>query len=662
MHPVERRPIEPREWAITLALISGVGLFWWLQPLAAERLIIRYGGGAEVWTACLCFFQLSLLLGYLYAHGVSRWLEPRKALSLHALFALVSIGLFHGSKGDPQGVEAAPLTLRIIAHLALELGPAALILSATSPLMQYAHHGLTQRAPWRIHALANLIALALLLIHPFLLEPFVARALQVWIWTLFFALYALSCFGVALCDGEGRRAEVAVDLSPAPPWLWVSLSACASALLMATTEAISRDIASAPLLWVGPLAIFLLSVALTFDSPRLYRRGPVLGVMLLSLAGIAIVSVNAEAQTFELRTTLYLLMLGAGCTLCHGELYRGRPEPKALTRYHLSMALGGALGGLAVTFAAPALMERMAELPLIMALTLLVFTRSAWRDAQGRRIATYGLVALMALGALVGTLSLSTLAQSQESDQRVIERSRNIHGALTLVEREQEGRRARLLVDGNTTHGLQYIGEEDVAAPTLYYSAETGIFEAIRLTQQRVARARVTLIGLGVGTLAAYARPHDSFVFYELNPDVVRMAHQHFTFLAQSEGDVSVEVGDGRLLLSQSPESERLDLLVIDAFSSDAIPTHLLTREAMHLYHARLSPGGLIAFHVTNRTLDLVNVVQALAQDKGLGARVLETKGRTTWVLVGAQLESVQGEKGALWTDDYAPLWHALRP
>ena len=648
--------------AIALTVVLGAGLFWWVQPLGAEQLVARHGGGAEVWTACLCFFQLALLAGYTYAHGLSRWIAPRHALCVHGAIALVAAALFQRPLLDPHLFADAPLTWRVMAQLASELGPAALALAATSPLLQLAHHHVTGRPPWRLHALANLVALALLVAHPFALEPHLPGPVQATVWQLLLVLYGVACFGVTMTVDNAEPEQVVVETHPAPPWLWGSLAACASALLLATTEAMSRDVASVPLLWVAPLAVFLLSVIVTFDRPALYRRGPVLALMLLGVAGVSAVGLFAEGVSFEVSAGAHLLVLAAGCTLCHGELYRGRPDPDQLTGYHLSMALGGALGGLGVAVGAPALLDRMVELPLVMGLTLVAFALAARRDPAGRRVAAYGIVGLLLVGAGGGALGLSALESAPNHDQTVLERSRNVHGALTLVERRGDGPTKRLLVDGNTTHGFQYLEGPDTDDPTLYYARETGVGEAFLRTQVRADSVTVALIGLGVGTLAAYGRPADRFVFYEVNPEVVRLARERFTFLSASEATVAVEVGDGRALLARTPTSEQVDLLVVDAFSSDAIPTHLLTREALALYLSRLRPDGLVAFHVTNRTLDLVGVVEALASDAEVGARVVRTEDVATWVLVGTGLKPSSGQSGTVWTDDHAPVWQALRP
>jgi hypothetical protein len=432
---------------------------------------------------------------------------------------------------------------------------------------------------------------------------------------------------------------------------------------MSTTEAMSRDVASVPLLWVAPLAVFLLTVIVAFDRPRLYRRAPTVGLMLAGVLAVSLVWLFGDTVPLGSSAGAHLLVLGAGCTLCHGELYRGRPDAMDLTGYHLWMALGGAVGGLGVAIAAPAVFERMVELPVTLVLVVVVFALGARREPSGRRVATFAVLGLLLVGVVVGGAGLSKLQRAVAHDQTVLWRSRSAHGALTLVERQVDGVTRRLLVDGNTTHGMQHLDGPDAGSPTLYFTSETGVGQAFAEVRGRADRVNVGLIGLGAGTLAAYGRSGDRFTFYEINPDVVWAARQHFTFLSGSAAAVSVHIGDGRMLLATAPPAAPLDLLVVDAFSSDAIPTHLLTREAMTLYRSRLRPAGLVAFHVTNRNLDLVGVVEALAADAHLGARVVRTEGVATWVLVGQGLPA-PAHAGAShpWTDDHAPLWQALRP
>ena len=647
---------------VGLSVTLGAGLYWWVQPLIAEGLVARHGGGAEVWTACLVFFQLALLGGYAYAHALSWLCSPRRALGVHGALACLAAALFDTPGLADAQVTPGPLTWAVFTELSLALGPAVLALGATSPLLQRAHHHLTKRAPWRLYALANLVALILLILHPLVLEPLISQATQAGVWRALLIVYGLGCLVLARVDGSPEPLRTPQALRPQPAWRWILLAACASALLLATSESMSRDVASTPLLWSAPLAAFLLSVIVTFDRPRLYRRGPTLLLMVLAVSLLFWVSLSPLSQPFALRAGAHLCVLFVGCTLCHGELYRGRPEAEGLTGYHLSMALGGALGGLGVAVAAPWLLDRVVELPLVIGLTLLALSLSLWREASGRRLVAYGGAGLALSLALIGAFGLSALESSPGGQERVIERSRSVHGALTLVERRGEGPARRLLVDGNTTHGAQRLEGEGVTEPTLYYARETGVAEAFRHVHQRSDRVDVGLIGLGVGTLAAYGRAGDAMVFYELNPEVVRLAQERFTFLASSQALVSVEVGDGRARLARRAESEPFDLLVIDAFRSDAIPTHLLTREALRLYRARLVPEGVVAFHLTNRTLDLVGVVEALAADAGVGIRVITTGEGVTWALLGADLEPPPEAPQAVWTDDYAPVLSALRP
>jgi len=325
------------------------------------------------------------------------------------------------------------------------------------------------------------------------------------------------------------------------------------------------------------------------------------------------------------------------------------------------MGLGGALGGLGVALGAPALLVRPVELPLVCLATLVVFALSARRSPDSRRLLLATGLGLLLVAAGLLTTAAMALAERGPVEETVLSRSRSVYGTLMVVERPgaQPGETVRTLVDGNTAHGAERLGGRHAGEPTLYYAEETGVGQAFAELSARRSPARVGLIGLGVGTLASYGRSGDTLVFFELDPGVVRVAERDFTYLARSRAAVSVRVGDGRAGLAASGAEPPFDLLVIDAFSSDAIPTHLLTREAMALYQARLAQGGVIAFHVTNRSLDLVGVVEALAKDAGLGARVVRTEGVATWALVASGLPMVDVAT-APWTDDHAPLWRAV--
>ncbi|MGB0592203.1 MAG: hypothetical protein ACPGU1_21170, partial [Myxococcota bacterium] len=457
---------------IALMVVLGAGLFWWLQPLGAEYLVIQHGGGAEVWTACLCFFQLALLTGYLYAHAIGRWFPPTVALRLHGGMTLVAAMLLRHPSEPLSDQASIHLTWRIIAQLTRDIGPATVLLAATSPLTQLAYHRVTRRPPWRLYALANLAALLLLLTHPTLFEPFLSSVTQGHAWRGLLICYALACFTVtspALAPTHAAHQEA--ERPPPPhPWLWIALAAAASALLIATTEALARDMASHPILWVAPLAVFLASIVITFDRPHLYRAGP--GLVAMGLAMLAVIVAHAfnDEVPFLLNASAHLALLAAGATLCHGELYRARPASTEVTRYHLSMALGGALGGIAVAIGAPALSDRMVELPLSALCVCTAAALAVRRRPADRPLIHRATLGLIALALIAGALSLSRLEGALRYDQDVVLRSRNAYGTLTLVERRLTDTTKLMLIDGNTTHGEAHVAGKDVGAPTLYYA------------------------------------------------------------------------------------------------------------------------------------------------------------------------------------------------
>jgi spermidine synthase len=426
--------------------------------------------------------------------------------------------------------------------------------------------------------------------------------------------------------------------------LWVALTACASALLLAVTNAVCYDLAAIPLFWVVPLALYLLSFIVCFDSPRRYRRTVYMALLAPAVWSVCRIAGTGNAP-FLRQLPAYLGLLLVGSMVCHGELYRLRPHPRHLTAFYLVIALGGALGGTFVAVAAPLVFDRYDELYWAMGATLV----AAWLAARpeggsagpgrrGRRLWAAGAAVVAVLCAVIWQT-----AQKVAGREGLVEATRSFYGALAVHDRDQGNGAFRELRHGSIVHGMQILDPERSRVTTAYYGEDSGVGWALQALAAEGPR-KVGVVGLGVGTVAAYGRPGDLLRFYELSPDVARVARQRFTFLVESRAAVEVVLGDARLAM-ESEEPQGYDLIVLDAFNGDAIPVHLLTREAFDEYRRHLRPGGIIAAHVSNLHVDLRPVVLGAARHLGLNAVVVEDRNESgewwiepsMWVLLGAR-------------------------
>jgi SAM-dependent methyltransferase len=467
-------------------------------------------------------------------------------------------------------------------------------------------------------------------------------------------------------------AEHADERSKAWRALWVLLPATGVVLLLATTNRIGQEVAEAPFLWVPPLALYLLTFVVAFDAPRWYRRRTWMALFPLSVAGVVAVMVYADTAPGPVQLAAYCGALFVGCMVCHGELARLKPSPgaRAATAYYACISAGGAAGGIFVGLAAPVMFTTFVEYPLGMVVCgllacVIVFCDPASGLFRGRPGGVwFGIVVLgMVLGQLVFTVQMPTAGE-------VIAARRNFYGAISVVVEDGGAKgNKRLMRHGRITHGMQL--EKEPRTPVAYYGKGSGlarVMEDFRADRPR----RIGVIGLGAGTLAAFGRGGDSLVFYEINADVVALAREQFTFLKDCPAGVEVVVGDGRLSIER--EAPRgFDVLVLDAFSGDAVPVHLLTREAFAVYRRHLAPGGVIVVNVTNRHVRLKGVVNAAAAGLGMTARLVEDDRAddgvyfgSDWIVIadeGAPVTSIGNSipERVIWTDDRASLWGVLK-
>jgi hypothetical protein len=683
-----------RDLSCFSAVFAGAFLLFQVQPIIAKIIVPWFGGTAAVWSICMLFFQVFLLAGYLYAHWMTTRLRPRTQAALHiALLAgsLFLLPILPGEDRKPSG--AGDPTLRILALLITTIGLPYFLLSTTGPLVQawYARSRNGEKpegAPYRLFALSNAASLLALLSYPVLVEPLLAVRRQAHWWSAAYAAFVLLCSGAAwqAMTAAPAGAEGPAAGAAAPRWdlqlVWVALAACASALLLAITNHLSKNVAPVPLLWILPLSLYLLSFILCFEGRGWYSRDRFLRVLLMALAAM-FYGLSKYGETSGLGVVIFIFSAGlfACCMVCHGELARLKPDPRRLTSFYLMVALGGALGGAFVALVAPYLFNGPYELLISLVSCAFLPVYLLYRYPSGRPAKTSRRQARWAMAGLVLALLLYLGIQVESFASGARYMGRNFYGALKVADSPPGSGQAavRSLTHGVVNHGEQFLAPERRLQPTTYYGPASGIGLAIR-NHGRQGPQRVGVIGLGAGVLASYGRQTDDYRFYEINPLVVRLAQTEFTFLRDSPAKIHVVLGDGRLSLEREPAGQ-FDVLAVDAFSGDSIPVHLLTKEAFTLYFQRLKPGGVLAVHISNAYLDLGPVVTLAAEALGKQARVVENQGdpknglySSIWALVTDEpgffenpaIRSVAAyarrhPRLRLWTDDYSNLLGILR-
>jgi hypothetical protein len=672
------------------AVFSSAFLLFQVQPLIGKYILPWFGGAPAVWTACLLAFQVLLLAGYGYAYLTTRFLKPRAQVVVHLVLLLVAIALPITPDISWKPHATNDPTLRICCLLAVCLGLPFFGLSATAPLLQHWFSLTEKTSPFRLYALSNAGSQLALLSYPVVIETFFTRTTQVLLWRAGLGVFAMSCAwaGVRVWKAApGPGSEVRSEKVPGPVTgdkvLWVLLPACGSLLLAAVTNKICQDLAPLALLWVLPLSIYLLSFILCFNSSPCYDRrwfGPMLLVSLitmsLTLSGALPLSTRAQVPVF-------LVGLFVCCMVCHGEVFRVRPHPSHLASFYLLLSAGGALGGAFVAVIAPRIFNDYFELHWGLMLCAGLFLVALGRERGARLRFAWPGVALGGGGAALGVLAFILWGAFHQNEQIRVYASRNFYGVLNVYRHESKDAAMSLieLVHGHVAHGVQFLQPDRARIPTLYYTPASGVGRAFAILAARGTR-RIGVVGLGAGTVAAYARPADHIVFYEINDEVEKIAKTFFTFLKTCAGRVEIVPGDGRLSLENEP-SQNFDLLVLDAFNSDSIPVHLLTREAFATYRRHTKTNGLIAVHVSNMSLNLEPVVFNLAREFGYGGEVVEQHISneteevlpSTWILLSQTSDSTNAlDLGAaertrpltsfnvpLWTDDFNALFPVMR-
>jgi hypothetical protein len=660
-----------------------------VQPLISKLILPWFGGSAAVWITCMVFFQSGLLAGYLYAHLLTRLFTPYRQAVVHALLILVSIAvlpILPNAAWQPKPGEDP--TWRVLGVLATSVGLPYALLSSTSPLLQTWYAARTRGAlPYRYFALSNAGSMAALLFYPIGIEPFLRGRAQASYWSVAYFLFAILCIVTARFASQTsyqpNHLQPSRDLQPGGDRklavLWISLAACASALLLTVTNLLTQNIAPMPLLWVIPLSLYLLTFILCFERGMWYQRWLFLPLLPFALWWLASHTETIETPDVKRVVPLICASLFVCCMTCHGELARLKPGVRHLTSFYLCLSAGGALGGVFIALVAPHLFSANFEFPIsylaCAALILYLFWRERrpWWNRPVQRSVWFAAAAASLLLAGYGA------HESWLELRFATAKARNFYGALLVEDLKEDDHKVRQLSHGTITHGVQILDSGFRQVPTTYYGRESGVGLAYRILEAQ-GPVKMGVVGLGAGTLAAYGRAGDTIRFYDLNPLVIGIAHKNFTFLADCPAHTDVVLGDARLSLVQEP-SQQFDLLVIDAFAGDAIPVHLLTRQAFSIYWRHLKPGGVLAVHVSNQYLNLAPIVALDAKGRSRPVWQVENDAEdaldiysATYVLVSKRpgffedplfkdrLEAVEIPKDLQpWTDDFTSLWRILR-
>ncbi|MDQ7782824.1 MAG: fused MFS/spermidine synthase [Desulfomonilaceae bacterium] len=728
----------------TIALCLSAALLFWIQPLFGKMILPLLGGAPAVWNTCLVFFQAALLFGYLYAHAQRKFVAPRVQIASHLCLMAAFAFLLPVSVPDgwipPAGANPVGW---LLALLSISVGLPFLILSASAPLFQnWFSLSRSPRAgdPYFLYAASNFGSLLGILGFPLLIEPRAALAVQAWLWTGgYVLLILLVAVGSVILWRQVPHRPTGTDVSstyspPASRWWWLLLAAVPSSLLQSVTTYITTDLASVPLLWVIPLGLYLVTFIIVFSRYRVIPHRLMVHGLPLALLAVIIADFWFPDTNLWWLLALNLAVLFVTAMVCHGELVRLRPPADRLTEFYLIIAAGGVIGGLFNLILVPLIFNSLVEYPvglvaaglIIPATTLPLRTwagRAAdivlplglcaaligilWAAHIGLQIAfdreetitlavAGGIVAYacsrgrpLRFGLGLGALILAGMyADSLENrhDWQTVRSYRNFFGVLRVQEHPRYN--WIRMMHNTTSHGLQICDPEMKRMPTLYFSPGGPVGDVFRCLPRPASGRKVAVAGLGTGTLAAYAAPADHWVFYEINPAVVELASDPhcFTYLGETKANVQVILGDARLAMKKAP-THYFDVIVLDAFTSDAIPVHLLTKEAIQLYLSKLAPHGLLVLHVSNRHFDLVSLLKALAGDQRLAGlwtlhhpslqeRLSTAALSSNWVVLArspadlgclARLARWHGmDRGEerpprTWTDDYSNILEYLR-
>ena len=700
---------------VSVIFLSAFLLFQ-VQPIIARYILPWYGGSPSVWSTCLLFFQIGLVLGYTYTHILVKFLSPRRQVVVHLCFLFLSLALLPITPDatlKPGGTEQ-PL-LSILHLLLVTVGIPYILISATGPLIQHWFSRVhTDKSPYRLYALSNLGSLLGLLTYPFLFEPNMNLGTQTLTWSLAYFLF------VGCTLWSGRTVIGITTLNPTPvrtplnstEWaqkiLWILLPACGTIVLLSGTNKITQDVAVIPFLWILPLSLYLITYIIAFDNERWYHRGFWIPALVLAISSATYMLLQDYADhemDLRIQVLAYSTAIFMCCMVCHGEVVRLKPASQGLTGFYLAIALGGALGGSFVALIAPAVFTGFWELHIGYVLTIVVLGICIYRSQLIGKPASFKTTAVVTWSILIILLGNFLLDHVAEQEDSSIAVRRNFYGVINVYEKNKgKSNELRSMYHGRINHGSQFQDKRKRRSPTTYYSHRSGIALAInyhpkRIKQRQARRQekslfeqeistipglKVGIIGLGAGSSAAHNHKGDTFRFYEINDQVVELANNYFSYLKDTPGDVEISLGDARISLERELKesgSQQFDILVVDAFSGDAIPVHLLTDEAFDLYWKHLKPDGILVVHITNLHINLEPIVRNLAKKYSKQA-ILFSNDRSNrhntyyadWVVITHNREFLNNVAVKRyrddwdheqvppihWTDDYSNLFQVL--
>ncbi|WP_158968324.1 fused MFS/spermidine synthase [Paraglaciecola sp. L3A3] len=677
-------------------------LVFQIQPIASKILLPWFGGGAGVWTTCLLFFQFFLLAGYFYAYLLSRFFNAKKQAFIHLGLLFVSLLTLPIQFSELHlSTESSLPTLDILKLLGFGIGLPFLVLSATSPLLQSWFSRFNKLTnPYLLYAMSNLGSFLALITYPIFIEPTLLLTSQTFFWSACFILFVVVISGI--CINVIRRSRNIIDEIDNPislksipiisMLLWFLLSALGVVILVSTTNAMTQNVPPMPFLWVAPLALYLGTYVLAFSHWNIYQRKFwVPTYIFAAILGVFIYFIGGQFDILT-QVIIYLFILLTACMICHGELNNLKPEKHNPTLFYLILSMGGVFGSFMVSVVAQYSFDDFFEFPIAIASVFVllgfsllshnkVISAQATKLKPKKQSSEYLLPSLCFIGSLC--LLLIFLQMNNLYQQYDIVKTRNFYGVLTVKDVVEGNVQERRLVDGTTAHGGQSLEPTKTNIPLSYYRPSTGVELVLTELSNYHDSLNVGIVGLGVGALAAYGKANDEYTFYELNPAVVEFAHEYFSFIRNSNANVSIQLGDARVNLQAELDKGQLnhfDVLVIDAFSGDQIPTHLLTQQAFLLYDQHIDNNGVIVLHISNRHLSLLPVVLGNADLLNMQVMFFSTSGGTNehdaeWLLLSKNTQvlenpnlikaqtalSLSKNKRVKWTDDYSSLLPILK-
>lgn len=655
----------------------------------------------------MLFFQVGLLLGYAYAHLLSNTLSPKRQAYVHVPLLLLSLFLLPITPGDHlKPTDGSSPELGVILLLLSTVGIPYMIVSSTGPLLQHwFSRSYPDRSPYRLYSLSNVGSLLGLITYPFIVEPNMGVGSQTILWSVGYACFVLVCTASAVLVARiATKEPEPLPTQPKEPQraytlgnlcLWLLLSASGSVLLLSATNFVCQNVAVIPFLWVLPLSLYLISFIICFDNSHWYKRRIWLSAFILIVPVIFIFlnnHYNLDLAGIGTQIAVYIGGMFIACMVCHGELVRLKPPSQHLTLFYLTISFGGALGGVFVTFIAPQIFSDYWEFPLIFILTLTV---AAWLVLfKDKRLKIFRIPLTSAMVAVLLVLGMFMNSFQARFHEGVLATTRNFYGVMRVIESGSNDSRPPhiKMYHGGINHGLQAIDPDREFYPSSYYAAHSGVGLAIRRhpirTRQRDGSTEgfhIGIVGLGAGALSAYQGENDRYRYYELDPDVEMLARDHFSYLERGGDNTEVIIGDARISLERELResgSQKFDILVVDAFSGDAIPIHLLTLEAFDLYRQHLKPDGIIAIHISNKFFDLQPLIYGTAKEIEMeplvvlrdrdSSRLIK---RSRWTLLSNNAEFLIHprvlayidewpedieERQQVWTDDFANVLDLL--